>query len=492
MKIRFAKSGTKIPAAVAVVYTKGRLSTEAQRLDQNCDGLISQAIASGRFQGRCAEHIALALPKGAPFSQVLLIGAGDPKGMVANDATKAGAALYKAVDALGWRDVVLLPADDGSLSAERWGRYVAVGVLSSSYRFDRYRTQIKTRDKPIFSLFEIVSDDPSLSLQKWERHLHVMDGVFLTRDLVSEPSNVLTPVAFAERIKALKDVGVEVEILDLPQLRKLKMGALINVGRGSENEPRVAIMRWRGAKQDAPLAFIGKGVTFDTGGISLKPAGGMEEMKTDMSGAAVVTGLLYALAARKAPVDVVGVVGLAENMPSGTAQKPGDIITAMSGTTIEVRNTDAEGRLVLADVLWYTKERFAPRFMIDLATLTGAIVAALGEEYAGLFSEDKTLSARLQDAGKATGERVWPFPLDPVYDKMIDSKVADIQNITGRGGAGSITAAHFLQRFTGKTPWVHLDIAGVSFRKDAREMIPAGASGFGVRLLDRMIADHYE
>jgi leucyl aminopeptidase len=316
--------------------------------------------------------------------------------------------------------------------------------------------------------------------------------VVLARDLVNEPANVLYPVEFARRASALKKLGVLVEVLDRLAMKKLGMNALLGVGQGSEHESRVVVMRWNGGKRgEQPLAFIGKGVCFDTGGISIKPAGGMEDMKGDMAGAACVVGLMRALAERKAKVNAVGAIGLVENMPDGKAQRPGDIVTSMSGQTIEVINTDAEGRLVLADVLHYISSRFAPKFMIDLATLTGAIMVALGQEYAGMFSNDDALAERLIAAGNATGERVWRMPLGPEYDKLIDSKFADMKNTGGRHG-GAITAAQLLQRFVGKTPWAHLDIAGTALGSPQTEINRSWSSGWGVRLLDRLVADHYE
>ncbi len=309
---------------------------------------------------------------------------------------------------------------------------------------------------------------------------------------MNEPPNVLYPVEFARRAAELSRLGVEVEILDIPALERLRMGALLGVGQGSAHESRVVVMRWNGAGGgSAPVAFVGKGVTFDTGGISIKGAAGMEDMKGDMAGAACVVGLMHALAARKAKVDAVGVIGLVENMPDGKAQRPGDIVTSMSGQTIEIINTDAEGRLVLADVLWYVQDRFKPRFMIDLATLTGAILVALASEHAGLFSNDDELAERLHAAGKATGEKVWRLPLTANYDKLIDSKFADMKNTGGRH-AGSITAAQFLQRFTNDTPWIHLDIAGTGMGAPSDDINQSWGSGWGVRLLDRLVADHYE
>jgi len=312
------------------------------------------------------------------------------------------------------------------------------------------------------------------------------------RDLINEPANVLFPGEFARRTSTLRKLGVIVEILDVPAMRKLGMGALLGVGQGSAHESRLVVMRWNGGKRTAdPIAFIGKGVCFDTGGISIKPAQGMEDMKGDMAGAACVVGLMHALASRKAKANVVGVIGLVENMPDGKAQRPGDIVTSMSGQTIEIINTDAEGRLVLADLLYYTNKRFKPRFMVDLATLTGAIIVALGQEYAGLFSNDDKLVERLVRAGEAVGERVWRMPLGAEYDKIIDSKFADVKNSSGRN-AGSITAAQFLQRFVGKASWAHIDIAGTALGSPQTDINKSWSSGWGVRLLDRLVEDHYE
>jgi len=322
--------------------------------------------------------------------------------------------------------------------------------------------------------------------------------VFFTRDLVSEPANILYPDSFAKQAKSLERLGVKVEVLGEAQMRRLGMGALLGVGQGSVRESKMVVMQWngsgrknRGKKAEAPVAFVGKGVTFDTGGISIKPSAGMEDMKWDMGGAGVVVGLLKALAGRKAKANVVGVVGLVENMPDGNAQRPGDIVTSMSGQTIEVLNTDAEGRLVLADALWYTKERFKPKFMVNLATLTGAIIISLGNQHAGLFSNNDTLSERLTQAGKDVDEPLWRMPISPEYDKMINSDAADMKNIGGRG-AGSITAAQFLHRFVDKVPWAHLDIAGVTWSKTDAPTVPKGGTAFGVRLLDQLVRNHYE
>src|SRR3982075_4213350 len=332
---------------------------------------------------------------------------------------------------------------------------VASGVRLRAYKFDRYKTKKKDGEEaPLQCEVSLAVGDVGAARKAFSPSAHVVDGVLLARELVNEPPNVLYPVEFARRAAQLRKLGVEVEILDAKAMTRLGMGALLGVAQGSTQPARTVIMRWNGGKRGAqPVAFIGKGVCFDTGGISIKPASGMEDMKGDMAGAACVVGLMHALAARKAKVNAIGAIGLVENMPDGKAQRPGDIVTTMSGQTIEIINTDAEGRLVLADVLHYIHTRFKPKFMIDLATLTGAIIVALGHEHAGLFSNDDKLAERLSKAGGATGERVWRMPLGPEYDKLIDSKFAYVKNTGGRWG-GAITAAQFLQRFVAdKTPW---------------------------------------
>jgi leucyl aminopeptidase len=334
--------------------------------------------------------------------------------------------------------------------------------------------------------------DPAAMKKAQKAREGVAAGVIIARDLVNEPPNVLFPEEFARRAGQLRKLGVKVEVLDVKAMTKLGMGALLGVGQGSTQPSRTVIMRWNGGKRgEQPVAFVGKGVCFDTGGISIKPAGNMEEMKGDLGGAACVAGLMHALAARKAKVNVIGAIGIVENMPDGNAQRPGDIVTSMSGQTIEIINTDAEGRLVLADVLWYVAQKFKPKFMVDLATLTGAVLVALGTEYAGMFSNNDQLAERLAAAGQATGERVWRMPLGPEYDKLIDSQFADMKNTGGRYG-GSITAAQFLQRFVDGTPWAHLDIAGTAMGAPKTDTNQSWGSGYGVRLLDRLVAEHYE
>ena len=394
----------------------------------------------------------------------------------------------------GGRAVVLfdMPRD---VAAEAVADF-AIGLRLRDYRFDAYKTKKKddAEDDHATRVTIAVADKEAASRAAAARDA-IADGVITARTLVNEPPNVLYPEAFAERAKKLESLGVSIEILDIAAMEQLGMGAIVGVTPGSARPGRIVVMRWNGlgagADSARPIAFIGKGVTFDTGGISIKPSSGMEDMKGDMAGAACVVGLMQALAGRKAKVDVIGAIGIVENMPGPDAQRPGDIVTSMSGQTIEIINTDAEGRLVLADVCWYIQDKYKPRFMVDLATLTGAIMVALGQEHAGLFSNDDDLADKLAAAGKATGEKVWRMPLSPAYDKLIDSKFADVKNSGGRH-AGSITAAHFIQRFVNDTPWAHLDIAGMGMSSPANDINQSWGSGWGVRLLDRLVADNYE
>ena len=365
------------------------------------------------------------------------------------------------------------------------------GLKLKSYEFNIYKSENEQKTISI----NVIGNKKKATIQNELRFKAIEEGTFFARDLVSEPPNVLNPKEYTNRLLKLRKLGIKVTVYNESQMKKLGMHSLLGVGRGSINESFLVTLEWHGNTKDkkAPLSFVGKGVCFDTGGISLKPAKFMEEMKYDMAGSAVVAGLIQTLATRKAKVNAVGVVGLVENMPGGNAQRPGDIVKAYNGKTIEVLNTDAEGRLVLADALSFTEAKFKPRFMIDLATLTGAIIMALGEEYAGLFSNNDDLSNKLFKVGEKVKEKVWRLPLHNNYDKLINSPIADMQNINYSGGAGSITAAQFLQRFvTSKTPWAHLDIAGMAFSKKAANLNPGGATGFGVRLLNQLIEEHYE
>jgi leucyl aminopeptidase len=456
--------------------------------------LVARAARAEQFTGKSGSTLELILPEGLKATRLVVIGAGKARGLGQKDFLKLGGIAMGKLPA-GAADAVIfadLPA--GAMRAD-FAADLAQGVRLRAYAFDRYKTKRKDDEKkPARRSITIAVGDVAAARRTSAAHEAVSDGVVLARDLVNEPANVLYPEEFARRATALRKVGVAVEVLDGRALKKLGMNALLGVGQGSARESRVVVMRWNGGRKgDAPVAFIGKGVCFDTGGISIKPAGGMEDMKGDMAGAACVTGLMHALAARKAKVNAVGVIGVVENMPDGKAQRPGDIVTSMSGQTIEIINTDAEGRLVLGDVLWYTAQRFRPKFMVNLATLTGAIIVALGHEYAGMFANNDQLAERLTKAGEATGEVVWRMPLAPEYDKMIDSKFADMKNTGGGRWAGAITAAQFLKRFVDdKTPWAHLDIAGTGFDSRQNDINKSWGSGWGVRLLDRLVADYYE
>ncbi len=462
-------------------------------LEEASGGALSRALVAAKFTGRKGQSLTLWAPAGPQGpSKVVVLGLGKAADLTESGAENAGGAICPMVSAEREAVVAAEAMTPGQAAA------LGLGLTLRSYRFDRYRTTEKEEDKPKLERVAIAVADPAAAKAAWVPRAALAEGVFLSRDLVSEPPNVLYPEEMAERCKALEKYGVEVEILGLKEMKKLGFGALLGVAQGSAREPRMVLMHWRGAsgpkgKKGAtkPLAFIGKGVTFDTGGISIKPAGGMEDMKFDMAGAGAVIGLMAALAGRKAKVDVIGAVGLVENMPSGTAQRPGDVVKTYSGLTVEVINTDAEGRLVLADVIGYVQEKYDPRFMVDLATLTGAIIIALGHEHAGMFANDDQLAEQIAAAGKATGEACWRMPLGDAYDKQIKSDIADMKNVGGRPG-GSITAAHFIQRFVKDRPWVHLDIAGTAWATKDHPIVPKGATGFGVRLLDRLVADNYE
>ena len=493
MQIQFQKSGPVSGAplsAIAVLVFEGPvLSAAAEALDGQTGGAVSRAVA-GRFKGAKGQTVEMVAPANLHASHLLLIVAGPKDAFAAQGAEAAGAEAFKALKNTGATTLELRFSD---VSAELLAQ-AAFGVRLAAYRFDKYLTREKPEKKPSIQTTVLATDDADAVVAAFEPLSALAEGVAFTRDLVSEPANILYPVEFAKRVKALERLGLEVEILDEPAMAKLGMGSLLGVGQGSVRESQLVVIQWKGAADPAaqPVAFVGKGVCFDTGGISIKGAEGMEDMKWDMGGAGAVAGLMYALAARKAKVNAIGILGLVENMPDGNAQRPGDIVTSMSGQTIEVINTDAEGRLVLADALWYCQDRFKPKFMIDLATLTGAIIIALGNDYAGLFSNNDELSSNLLAAGAAEGENLWRMPLPPQYDKMLDSMGADMKNIGGRAG-GSITAALFIQKFVNGLPWAHLDIASTAWMKpSSRASIPDGASGFGVRLLNRLVIEGYE
>jgi leucyl aminopeptidase len=498
MRIVFAEPGRPKSGTIVVgVLEDRKLSPTAAALDKDTGGALKRAIAASRFTGRKDEVLGVLAPSGLALGRIVLLGLGKAQALDQAALQGLGGNIVAQLNSVGEGEaaVALDNLDDMALKPAEAAAHLAYGARLRSYRFDKYRTKEKPEQKPSLKTLTIMSDDPAGARRAVAPLEKIAEGVFFTRDLVSEPANIIYPETLAAAARSLAKLGVDVEVLDERQMKKLGMGALLGVAQGSARPPRLVVMQWKGGAKGRgaqPVAFLGKGVTFDTGGISIKPADGMWDMKWDMGGAGVVIGLMRALAGRKAKVNAVGIVGLVENMPSGTAQRPGDIVTSMSGQTVEVLNTDAEGRLVLADALWYCQDRFKPKVMVDLATLTGAIIIALGNEHAGLFSNNDELAGRLMEAGAAVGEKLWRMPLAEAYDRMMDSDAADIKNISGGRDAGSITAAQFLQRFVNNMPWAHLDIAGTTWSKKDAPTVPKGATAFGVRLLDRFVAEHYE
>lgn len=494
MKISFADVSLGKTGSLALLLPEGASFTgKAAELDRKTSGALKRAAKASDFSGKSGSVLELPAPQGIAASRIWLVGLGKSANITESSLELAGGDLIGRAEKVKETSLSVLSdaAAHGKLSAADAAARVAFGARLRAYHFNKYKTKAKeSAAKPV--ALTVMTEAAAAARKIFAPLNTTADAVHLTRDLVNEPANILHPEEFARRIKALAKLGLKIEVLGEAQMKKLGMGSLLGVGQGSVRESQLVIMRWNGGKaNEKPVAFVGKGVCFDTGGISLKPGAGMEDMKGDMGGAACVTGTMAALAARKAKVNAVGVVGLVENMPDGNAQRPGDIVTSMSGQTIEILNTDAEGRLVLADALWYTQKRFQPKFMVDLATLTGAIMVALGKEYAGLFSNDDKLSKQLLDAGDKEGERMWRMPMGPAYDKMIDSKFADMKNIGGRD-AGSITAAQFLQRFVNNSAWAHIDIAGTAMASPQTAINQSWGSGWGVRMLDRLVADNYE
>ena len=504
MNISFASPSVPSSGALVVGVLEGaKLSPSATSLNKETGGALERAVAASSFSGKKGELLEIVAPANLTNSRILLVGLGASAKLRETDLQDlGGAAMAQLLRCGEEKAAFLVDKLRGGKSPQERAAHYAFGALLRGYRFDKYKTKEKPEKKPKLKEIKVLVDDAAAAKRLYQKLEKIAEGVFTTRDLVSEPANILFPKSLVAEAKKLSKLGVKVQALGQKEMEKHGMGALLGVAQGSAQEPQLLIMVWQGlpagakdskGKGGAPLAFVGKGVTFDTGGISLKPAAGMEDMKWDMGGAGTVVGLMHALAARKAKVNAVGICGLVENMPSGTAQRPGDIVTSMSGQTIEVLNTDAEGRLVLADALWYTQEKFKPKLIVDLATLTGAIIIALGNEHAGLFSNDDKLSDQLTAAGKTVGEPLWRMPIGPEYDKQIDCDAADMKNIGGGRAGGSITAAQFLQRFVKQgTPWAHLDIAGVAWSQKEKPTVPKGGTGFGVRLLDAFVAENFE
>jgi leucyl aminopeptidase len=484
MKIEFVPTRPAEADVLAFIVTKSSFEGFAFPLENA--QMVHDTAKLARFKGEAGQSFLLIASEGGKLVRIVLLGVADGD---AGDYQKAGGEIIAKVQTSGAKHIAI-HAENLSAQAAAEAAY---GATLRNWRMDKYRTKLAETAKPSVEALS-VAGAPAETAALWTRYAAIADGVALTKELVTEPANIIYPESFVERCKHLADLGVEITILDDKQMAELGMGALLGVAQGSRRPARLLAMKWdgTGGAQERPVAFVGKGVTFDTGGISIKPAAGMEDMKWDMGGAGAVAGVMKALAGRKAKAHVVGICGLVENMPDGNAQRPGDIVTSMSGQTIEVLNTDAEGRLVLCDALHWTQETFNPEYIVDLATLTGAIIVSLGSEYAGMFTNDDGLADKLSAAGKASGDQLWRFPLSKAYDKMIDSPIADMKNIGGKG-AGSITAAQFLQRFIKEgVKWAHLDIAGTVWADKPGAVWDKGATGFGVRLLDRFVADNFE
>lgn len=490
MKITFTAAQIPVTGTIILpVSLEKKLGSIGQKLDKKMAGGLRRAMDAADFIGKADSTIQLLAPAKTRLDRIILLGIGKPQELNASVADHLGGSAAAAALAAKATQITLIADEfsDSALPTGAFAAHLAFGARLRAYRFDKYRTKKPVDKDLLLKSITIESAVPSAARKDFGALDALADGVELARNLVSEPGNVIFPISLAEQCVALKSSGLTVDVLDEKAMRKLGMGALLGVAQGSAQPPRLVTLHWHGdksTKHAAPVALVGKGVTFDSGGISLKPGPGMEEMIFDMAGSAAVIGTMLALAKSKAPVNVVGLVGLVENMPDGNAQRPGDIVTSMSGQTIEVHNTDAEGRLVLADVVWYAQEKFKPHTIIDLATLTGAIIIALGHEYAGLFSNNQTLADALKLAGDATGEKLWQLPLGEAYDKLLDADTADMKNISGGRDAGSIIGAQFIQRFIKKgVAWAHLDIAATAWTKKAQPLGPKGATGYGVRLL---------
>jgi leucyl aminopeptidase len=494
MQISFAAPSLNASGALVLGVGEGQsLTGLAQDADKASGGALKRAMGGTKFTGKVGQVLEVLAPQGLKAARVILTGTG--KGLDSGAAEKLAAGVVARLYTAGVKEIAFA-VEAPKLKPGVLAVHLAMGAKLRSYAFNNYRTKNRDEYETTISSVTVGTRDSAAARKAWSTMEAIAEGVFLARDLINEPPNVLYPAEFARRVKALTKLGLKIDVLGEADMKKLGMGSLLGVGQGSERESQLVVMRWNGVrkKDEAPVAFVGKGVCFDSGGLSLKPAGSMMGMKGDMGGAAAVTGVMRALAARKAKVNAVGVIGLVENMPDGMAQRPDDVVTSMSGQTIEVLNTDAEGRLVLCDALTYTQQKFKPKFVIDLATLTGAIMIALGLEHAGLFSNNDQLANRISDAAKEVGEPVWRLPLGDAYDKMLKSKIADMKNISGGTYAGSIVAAQFLQRFIDKgQAWAHLDIAGVAWQDgEQKPLSPGWGVGWGVRALDRLVADYYE
>ncbi len=495
MKINFSATPEEKGVLVLPVCSKKTLATSSAVYDTQTYGHLSKAMDAASFIGKTGEVLRLYAPAGTQYNQIILIGIGDTSTLTLQKFEELGANIFKTVEkethvVVDFSDIQKIK----NIKSYEWTAHLAAGLELRSFKFLKYKTKnTEALESKLESVTFKIGED-ALAQAIFSQLQTVTEGVFLTRTLVSEPPNVLYPESMGDIAKTLSKIGLKVEVYNKKDLERLGMGGLIGVGQGSAKEPKLIVIQWmNGPKDQKPVALVGKGITFDTGGISIKPAANMEHMKYDMGGSGVVIGLMKTLALRKAKVNAVGVMAMAENMPSGTAYKPADILTTMSGQTIEIQNTDAEGRVVLADALWYAQDRFKPQVMVDLATLTGAVGVALGDQHAGLMSNNHELAAKLLKAGDDVNEPMWRLPLTENYDKCMDSDVADVKNISASGGAGTITAGQFLQRFVNDTPWAHIDIAFMAWDKAGNKpLCEKGATGYGVRLLNKYIKDSFE
>ncbi|MBX3487429.1 MAG: leucyl aminopeptidase [Candidatus Paracaedibacteraceae bacterium] len=488
MHIKFSAPTMPNSGVLVAVVSSNKLDSFLSDLDVKLNGQITGLISSKTLDIDKGGSVSILCPVGLSVSKIHLVAIGKIDSHL--DYEILGGKVYSA---LGKEQSDACAVYVPSLPSGDLAGIVASGIFLKSWDFPKYFTKKEATDFCQVKTVTVISEQAADAEKKFRELEQVAEGVFLARHVCSEPPNVIYPETLAAEAKKLESLGLNVEILGEAELEKLGCHSLLGVGQGSSKESKLVVIQWNGGKTgEAPVAFVGKGVTFDTGGISLKPAQDMDDMKWDMGGAAAVLGVMRALAGRKAAVNAIGVMGLVENMPDGNAQRPGDVVKSMSGQTIEVLNTDAEGRLVLADALWYTQDRFKPTYMINLATLTGAIIISLGDEYAGLFSNNDELASSLNDAGLKVGEKLWRLPLAKAYDKQIDSVIADVKNIGNGRSAGSITAAQFLQRFVNQTKWAHLDIAGTAWNKKAGDLYQAGSTAFGVRLLNMWVKKHIE
>jgi leucyl aminopeptidase len=497
MKVSFvSKSLTKKDLVVVILDESLEMGPNIISIDKEYKGIISDSINSKKLNKTKGSSLTLIANKDKKIQEILIYCIGEIKNYNSEKADRIGGSIFSLISkSISNLTIYVEPDKKHKIIIEDLAARIVHGIKLRSYTFFKYKLKNKSKHNIALNQIEIITKNPSLTKKYYSPLKSLEEGVYLTRNLVSEPANILTPKTLAEEAEKLKSLGVKVEVLKLAQIKRLKMGALLGVAMGSANEPRVVSMTWNGTKNTKSkpeVCFVGKGVTFDTGGISIKPSGGMQDMKWDMGGSGVVIGLMKALAGRKAKVNISAVVGLVENMPSGKAQRPGDVVVASSGHSIEVINTDAEGRLVLADAVTYAINKFKPKRLIDLATLTGAVIVSLGPQRAGLFSNNDELANNIFNSGEKTGEKVWRLPVGEEYDVDIKSDIADMHNVGSGRGAGATSGAKFIEQFVQNIPWAHLDIAGVTWAKSNSELHPAGGTAFGVRLLNTYVKDYFE